>query len=157
MKKESAGRPVAASSVDYYPHEIFPDDLNSQMTVFGGMVLKIADRIAGVVSQRHSGKICVTLLVDSVRFLAPAKQGETLIFKAAVNRAWHTSLEVGVKVIAENYQTGENRHVLSAYFTFVAINKKGRPVKLPPVIPETSDEKRRFENADKRRARRLQK
>ena len=150
-------KPVRFSAVDYYPYEIFPHDLNPNNTVFGGAVLRVADHIAGVVAQKHSRKVCVTLLVDSVRFLAPARQGETLNFKTAVNRVWNTSLEIGVKVVAENYQTDEVRHVLSAYFTFVAIDGDGRPTTICPVIPETDEEKIRFEEAENRRQLRLKK
>jgi len=154
--KNLLARPVRFSAVDYYPYEIFPHDLNPSNTVFGGVVLRVADHIAGVVAQKHTRKVCVTLLVDSVRFLAPARQGETLNFKTAVNRVWNTSLEIGVKVIAENYQTDEVRHVLSAYFTFVAIDESGRPTAICPVIPETEEEKRRFNEAENRRQLRLQ-
>ena len=150
-------KPVRFSAVDYYPYEIFPQDLNPNNTVFGGVVLRAADHIAGVVAQKHTRKTCVTLLVDSVRFLAPARQGETLNFKTAVNRVWNTSLEIGVKVIAENYQTDETRHVLSAYFTFVAIDENGRPTAICPVTPETDEEKQRFEEAEIRRQLRLKK
>ncbi|MEK7590466.1 MAG: acyl-CoA thioesterase [Patescibacteria group bacterium] len=147
---------VKESIVADYPHTIFPNDLNAVKTAFGGRVLEIADRVAAIAAQRHSGKTCVTLGVDSVRFLAPAQKGETLIFKAAVNRVWKSSMEVGVKVLVENFQTGENRHVVSAYFTFVAINDRKRPIKVTEIIPETPEEKRRYQEADQRRQLRLQ-
>lgn len=153
----SGTKKASESAIDYYPYEIFPNDLNPKGTVFGGTVMQIADRIAGVIAQRHSGKISVTLLVDSMRFLAPARQGETLIFKAAVNHAWQSSMEIGVKVLAENYQTGEKRHVLSAYFTFVSLDENGRPTSIPALEPETDDEKRRYEEAELRRQDRLTK
>lgn len=146
---------VSESSIDKYPYHIFPNDLNSYRTAFGGRVLEIADRLAGYVARSHSGKICVTLLLDSVRFLAPAREGETLIFRAAVNRSWRTSLEVGVKVCAENTQTRESRHVASMYFTFVAMDENMLPTGIPPVEPETNEEKRRYEEAGARRQRRL--
>ena len=146
---------IADSSIDYYPYEIFPNNLNPNGTVFGGTVLQLMDRIAGGIAQRHAGKICVTLFIDSVRFLAPGRQGETLVFKGAVNRTWRTSLEVGIKVFALNYRTGESRHILSAYLTFVALDAEGKPDPVPPVIPKTPDEQRRFLDAESRREHRL--
>lgn len=153
MKKK---KKVSDSAISYYPMEIFPSDLNSKGTVFGGRVLSLADKIAGYTAQRHSEMDCVTLAVDSVLFRAPAHQGEALIFKASVNRVWRTSLEVGVMVLAENFQTQENRHVLSAYFTFVALDKRGRPAPIPIGLqPKSENEKRRYSKAGKRRIYRL--
>ena len=81
---------VSESSMEFYPYEIFPNDLNPNNTVFGGTVLQLMDRIAGGIAQRHTGRVCVTLFIDSVRFLAPGRQGETLVFKGAINRALNT-------------------------------------------------------------------
>lgn len=148
-------KPVSASAINDYVYQVFPNDLNSHRTVFGGRVTEIMDRVAGVVAQRHSGKLCVTRLIDSLCFLAPVKKGEHLIFKAAVNRVWHSSMEVGVKVFAEDPLRGKQRHVVSAYLTFVALNQKHNPTKAIPIIPETDDEKRRYQEADKRRQYRL--
>lgn len=154
MRRKQIKR-ISDSTIDDHTHILFPNDLNSNQTAFGGRVIEIADRVAATVARRHSGLTCVTLLIDSVRFWGPAKQGEALIFKAAINRVWKTSMEVGVKVLAENFESGKSRHVVSAYFTFVAINRKGRPIKLPSIRIVTEDEKRRYEEADFRRKRRL--
>jgi acyl-CoA hydrolase len=148
-------KPVSASQVDNHVYKIFPNDLNAHYTVFGGLVMAICDRIALVVAERHSGHVCVTASVDSVHFLAPAKEGETLIVKAACNRAWTSSMEIGVKVLAENSFSGECRHIVSAYLTFVSLDVDGRPRKVPPLAPETPDEVRRFEEAQFRRTTRL--
>ena len=146
---------VSESATHDHTHLLFPNDLNAIGTAFGGRVVEIADRVASIVARRHSGKSCVTLLIDSLRFLGPAIKGEALVFKSAVNRVWNTSMEVGVKVLAENLKTGEQRQVASAYFTFVAINSKNKPVKIIQVVPETEEEKRRYHEADERRQERL--
>lgn len=148
-------KPVRESAVRDQVDLIFPNDLNSHGTLFGGRVLDLADRLAGVVARRHSGRICVTLGIDSVRFLAPATIHDTLIFEAAVNRVWRTSLEIGLKAFAEDFRTQARRHVFSAYFTYVALDDQDRPVEIPPVLPETDDEKRRYAQADQRRIQRL--
>jgi acyl-CoA hydrolase len=148
---------VSESAIDDQTTEIFPNDLNAYGTVFGGRILEIADMTAAIVAKRHSGKICVTLGIDSVRFLAPAGHGDILVFQSAVNRTWRTSLEVGIKVHAENFRTREQKHILSAYFTFVALSDDLKPVEIDPVTPITEDEKRRFEAADLRRQARLKK
>lgn len=148
-------KPVSASAVDNHVYKAFPNDLNAHHTVFGGLVMSICDRIALVVSERHSGRTCVTASVDSMHFRAPAKDGETLIFKAAINRTWKSSMEIGVKVLAENSFIGEERHIVSAYFTFVALDENHEPCTVPDVIAESDTEKRRYEQAEIRRNARL--
>ena len=142
---------VSHSAVDNHTYKVFPNDLNSYGTAFGGMIMAICDRTALVVAERHSRKTCVTASVDSMHFLQPAGQGDILLFSAAINRTWRTSMEIGVKVIAERYETGERRHILSAYFTFIAIDENKEPTEVPPIAPETPIEKRRFEEASRRR------
>jgi len=143
-------KPVSASKIDSHVYRIFPNDLNSHKTVFGGQVMAIADRLALVVSERHSSRVCVTASVDSVHFLAPAKEGDTLIFSAAINRCWNSSMEVGVRVEAENSIINTHKHIVSAYFTFVAIDEHNNPVAVPDVVPETKEEKQRYEAAQLR-------
>lgn len=142
---------VSESAIHDQTYKVFPNDLNSNDTVFGGLVMSILDRVALVVAERHSERICVTVSVDSMHFLAPANRGDILIFRAAINRSWRSSMEIGVRVSAEHYKTGKNTHILSAYFTFVAVDDSMRPVEVPQVLPETEIEKKRYEEAEIRR------
>ena len=149
------GKAVADSAIHDQTAVVFPNDLNAYGTLFGGRVLDLCDRVSGVVAKRHSGAVCVTLGIDSVRFLAPAKHGDILVFKAAVNRVWKTSMEIGVKVFKEDFRTLQRVHILSAYFTFVALDDHLKPMQIAPALPESFDEKRRYDDAEKRRQLRL--
>lgn len=149
------GKTPSASSVEQNVYKVFPNDLNSKYTVFGGLVMSLCDRTALIVAERHSGGTCVTAAVDSLNFLAPARAGDTLIVRAAVNRSWRSSMEIGVHVAAEDSFNGDTRHVVSAYLTFVALDEKGKTRRVPPLLPESADEKRRFEEAQMRRDSRL--
>ncbi|MEW6169437.1 MAG: acyl-CoA thioesterase [Pseudomonadota bacterium] len=148
-------RPVAYSAVRDQVYMVFPNDLNANNTVFGGLIMAQMDRFAAVTADRHAGGVCVTASVDAVHFIAPAKGGDVLIFNCSVNRAWHTSMEVGCKVDAEKIGGGDRRHILSAYLTFVAVDRTGRPRPILPVVPETQAEKHRYEEAQLRRELRL--
>lgn len=146
---------VSESAIDNQTALVFPNDLNTHGTLFGGRVLELGDWLCGIVAKRHSGSVCVTLGIDTVRFHAAATIGDILVLKASVNRAWKTSMEIGLKVFAEDFQTGDRKHIFSAYFTFVAVDENHKPTRVPEAIPESAEEERRFEEAESRRQKRL--
>lgn len=145
------GKPSSDTAIDNHTYKVFPNDLNSYGTVFGGLIMAICDRIALVVAERHSESTCVTVSVDSMQFLRPAGHGDILLFSARMNRSWNSSMEIGIKVQAENYKTGDKRDIISAYFTFVAVDENKKPIDVPAIIPITEEDKRRFEEADNRK------
>jgi len=149
------GKPVCLSAINDHSAIVFPTDLNALGTLFGGRVMEMADIICAIVARRHADRYCVTLGIDTVRFLAPARHGDILVFKAAVNRVWRTSMEIGVKVFADDGKTLSRKHIVSAYFTFVAVDEHMNKVEIPPVIAETEDEKRRYQQAEQRRQARM--
>jgi acyl-CoA hydrolase len=130
-------------------------DANSAGFIHGGTVMKLCDEAAGLAGLRHSGRRVVTAAVGSMTFLHPVHVGELLTLTASVNAAWHTSMEVGVRVIAEDPRTGEWRHTNSAYLTMVALDDEGRPAEVPPLAPATPTEERRAHEAELRRRNRL--
>lgn len=134
---------------------MLPQHANILGNVFGGVVLSLVDRAGAVCAIRHSRRQCVTVSVDKVDFREPIHVGELITAFARVNFAGRTSMEVGVKIVAENVLTGEKRHTNSCYVTFVALDEKGQPSPVPPIEPETPDEKRRYDRAAKRRATRV--
>ena len=133
-----------------------PQHANNLGHVFGGVILSMLDRVAAVAAIRHARQNCVTVSVDRVDFREPIQLGDLVVMRASVNYVGRTSMEVGVRVEAENLATGERRHTNSCYLTFVAIDRNHRPVQIPPVQPETEDEKRRYAAAQERRRRRLE-
>lgn len=143
------------SAVQEQVHKVFPNDINSHQTVFGGYIMGVIDRMALVVAERHAGCTCVTASVDALHFLAPAKQGHTLVFAAAVNRSWNSSMEIGARVEAEDSYTGERIHIVSAYLTFIAIGPNDKPIKVPELLPQTEQEQQRWAEAQLRREQRL--
>ncbi|MDP3775098.1 MAG: acyl-CoA thioesterase [Gemmatimonadales bacterium] len=134
---------------------MMPHMANVMGSVHGGVVLGMLDRVAAVSAIRHAKRVCVTVSVDRVHFREPIHLGELVTMHASVNYAHRTSIEVGVRVEAENLLTGTKRHTNSSYLTFVAIDENGRPVPVPPVIPETDEEKIRFREAEARRTARI--
>jgi len=148
------GKPVRDSRVTMAV-VMNPEDANPAGNVHGGVVMKYVDTAAGVAAIRHARKIAVTASIDQLDFHNPVFIGNLLTLKASVNMVGKTSLEVGVRVEAENPLTGEVRHTASAYLTFVAIDEQGKPSPVPPLICETEEEKRRNAEALVRRESRL--
>jgi acyl-CoA hydrolase len=132
-----------------------PTDANSAGFVHGGTVLRYCDEAAGLAAVRHSTQRCVTAGLDRMTFLEPVHVGEVVSFRATVNAAWRTSVEVGVRVEAENPRTGEVRHTTTAYLTMVALDDEGRPTPVPALQCETETERRREREAQLRRKNRL--
>lgn len=134
-----------------------PTDENVLGHVFGGSILVLLDKVAGVCAVRHSRSPCVTASFDRVDFREPILVGELVHLKGSVNFVGRSSMEIGVRVEAENMLTGVLRHTNSCYVTFVAIDNDGRPVEVPALVPETDEEKRRFAaGAERRRLRLIQ-
>jgi acyl-CoA hydrolase len=130
---------------------IFPGDANALGNLFGGRLMQFIDLVAAMASSRHARAITVTASMDHLDFVAPVKVGDLLILKASVNRAFRTSMEVGVKAMVEDVRAQRLRHVSSAYLTFVAVDTTGQRIEVPQVLPETDHQRRRFEDAGRRR------
>lgn len=132
---------------------IFPNDANAIGNLFGGKLMQLIDVVGAIAAVRHSRAIVVTASMDHLDFVAPVHVGEFLILKASVNRAFKTSMEVGVKAMVEDVLGNKGmRHVASAYLTYVALDMFGKKLEVPQVLPETDHQKRRFEDAANRRA-----
>jgi acyl-CoA hydrolase len=130
-------------------------DANTAGFVHGGNVMKLCDEAAGITAVKHSGRRVVTAAVDRMTFLHPVFVGELLTCSASVNAAWRTSMEVGVRVEAEDPRSGEKRHTSTAYLTMVALDEQGRPSSVPALVAESDDELRRQREAELRRKNRL--
>ena len=147
---------TVSESISEIAELMLPEHANPAGMVHGGTIMKIIDTVAAIVAVRHARCIVVTASVDKIDFICPAFIGTLIIAKASLNFVSRTSMEIGVRVEAENLTKGERRHVASAYLTYVALDKKREPTEVPPLKPETPDEKRRFEEGKQRRERRLE-
>jgi acyl-CoA hydrolase len=130
-------------------------EANNSGNVHGGVIMYLCDEVAGIAAVRHSGCRVVTVAMDRMTFLTPVLVGHLVTVKATVNAAWRSSMEVGVRVEAENIRTGEVTNASTAYLTMVALGEDGRPTPVPPVAPQTDDEHRRAREAQLRRDNRL--
>ena len=148
------GRFVRESESDYSELAL-PNDANMFGNLLGGRIMHLVDLAAAIAAMKHCRNPVVTASIDHMDFIHPVKIGQLVRLRASVNRAFRTSLELGVKVWVEDLVTGDEKHVSSAYLTFVAIDARGKGVPVPCVIPETEEEKRRYEEAGARREYRL--
>jgi acyl-CoA hydrolase len=148
------GRPVR-DSVSEIAEFALPIYANPLGNVLGGRIMHLVDLAGATAAIRHCRHAVVTASVDSMSFLHPIKIGQLITLKASVNRVFRTSMEVGVKVLVEDLHRGIVYHSNSSYVTFVALDEEGKPHPVPPVIPETDAEKRRWREADARRVQRL--
>jgi uncharacterized protein (TIGR00369 family) len=128
-----------------------PQHVNNLGHVFGGVILSMVDRAAAVAATRHARRACVTVAIDRVDFREPIYSGELVTCSAQVNYVRRTSMEVGVRVEAENLITGTRRHTNTCYLTFVAIDEKGVPVPVPQLELETDEDRQRFKEGERRR------
>jgi acyl-CoA hydrolase len=142
-------------SLSEYSELALPTDANGLGNVLGGKVMHLVDLAAAMAAIRHARRPCVTASVDSMHFLHPVRIGQLIVLRSSVNRVFRSSMEVGVQVETETLMTGEKLHTCSAYLTFVALDENGKAMEVPPVIPETEEEKRRYEQAGERREYRL--
>jgi len=149
------GAKTVAGSKTVMSRTMLPSDANPYGNVHGGEVMKLIDEVAGAAATRHARARVVTARIDELSFLAPVYVGHLVTAKASVNHVGKTSMEIGVRVEAEDMLTGNVVHVASAYLVFVATDEHGKPVPLPPLIAETDDERRRMKAAETRRALRL--
>ncbi|CAM3023060.1 acyl-CoA thioesterase [Paenibacillus sediminis] len=137
---------------------VFPNDVNNHGTLFGGALMRNIDDVASISAMRHCRKSVVTASTDSVDFLSPIEQTDSVCLESYVSYTGKTSMEIFVKIIAENLFTGERRIAATSFLTFVALDENGVPTPVPPVVPETAEEKMMYETAkgraDLRRLRR---
>jgi acyl-CoA hydrolase len=151
---EMEPRPMAGSRVEM-TQMVLPSDTNARGTAFGGQVMAWVDICAAISAQRHCRFPVVTAAVDGLEFVEPIKKGMVVSLKSQVNMVWKSSMEVGVRVESEHPRTGERRHALTAYLTFVALDDDDKPVAVPPVLAVTEDDLRRQKDAVMRRQSRL--
>src|SRR5580658_8046713 len=149
------GKPVSASTSEIV-EIVLPNDANLLGNMLGGRVMHLIDIAGALAANRHSNSHVVTASVDYLDFRFPIRVGEWIVLKSSVNRVFSTSMEVGVKVFAENILTGERRHTSTAFVTFVALDANHQPHPVAPLILESEDERRRYREAGERRRVRLQ-
>jgi uncharacterized protein (TIGR00369 family) len=148
-------KPVGASRIQL-AQMMQPEHANSQGNVHGGWIMKLADEAGALAATRHAGHRTVTVAIDQMLFRHPIHIGDLVIFNAEVTYAGRTSMEVEVRVTAENPIIGERLETNTAYFVYVAIDENGRPIQIPPLLAETPEERERMQAARERQTRRLQ-
>jgi len=148
---------TVAASQTVMSELMLPSHTNFGGFVYGGKILALVDNVAFACACRHAEHHCITASVDAVNFHEPIKVGELVTLKASCNHAGRTSMEIGIKIFAEDLISGKVRHTNSCYVTMVSIDEKGKPTPVPGLIPETVEEKRRYEDGKRRREARLEK
>lgn len=154
LEREPAPKPVDASRCTM-TEMVLPNDTNGLGNLMGGRLLHHMDVCAAIVAQRHAELVCVTASVDNVEFRSAIHLGEVILIKGFINRAFRSSMEIELRVWAENPREGTSRRCNTAYYTFVGVDDDGKPVPVPPVSPETEEEKERYDAAGRRRELRL--
>lgn len=154
QSKELPGKAVADSAVELATL-VEIADTNPMGNIHGGVIMKLADQAAAAAAIRHSGRICVTAAIDHLDFRSAVHLGDMVVLKASVHYAHRSSMEVGVRIEAERLQTGERTHVASATLIFVALDDQCKPVAVPPVIAQTGEEQRRYDQARRRHEERV--
>ena len=149
-----SGRKVSESQITM-TELVFPNHTNQLGTLFGGQLMYWIDICASLSAEKLTGRVCVTASVDKIDFHHPVKLGDAVTLISSVNRVFNTSLEVGVKVFAQSFKEGTEKHTNSAYLTFACVDSQGKPVKAIEAVPETNEQKRRFNEALIRRENRL--
>ena len=144
-----------AASASEITELMMPGQVNNLGHVFGGVLLSMIDRAAAVTAMRHARGPCVTIAIDKVDFKEPIYAGEFVTCRARVNFVGRTSMEIGVRVVAENPMSGQRRHTNDCFLTFVAIDENSRPTPVPPLERITDDDRQRFEDGRARRERRV--
>jgi acyl-CoA hydrolase len=152
--KSLPGRPVSASRTEM-TELVLPQDSNLLGNILGGRVMHLIDVAGAIAAHRHCHRQVVTASVDHLDFLNPVRVGDLIILEAQVNRAFHTSVEVGVEVFSEDSVAGIRKRTTQAVLTFVALDDAGKPVSVPPLVLKTSEERRRYREAGGRRNQRL--
>jgi acyl-CoA hydrolase len=147
-------RPVRESQSEMV-EIVLPNDANPLGALLGGRLMHWIDLAGALAAHRHSRSYVVTASIEHLDFVTPVHVGDLVVLRSSVNRAFRTSMEVGVKVWVENYRSGTRQHVSTAYVTYVAVDRHGRHLPVPAVVPETEEEKRRYDEAGRRREVRL--
>ncbi|WP_213806870.1 acyl-CoA thioesterase [Granulicella sp. dw_53] len=150
MSDEGVQRTVAESQSER-SEIIFPADANALGNLFGGRLMQYIDLVGAMAASRHARAITITASMDHLDFVAPVHVGDLLILKASVNRAFRTSMEVGVKAMVEDVREQRLKHVSSAYLTYVAVDPSGKGLVVPQLVTETEQQRRRYEDAGRRR------
>jgi acyl-CoA hydrolase len=143
-------RPVRESQSEM-THLVLPNDANPLGALLGGTLMHWIDLAGALAAHRHARSYVVTACIEHLDFLVPVQVGDLVILRSSVNRAFHSSMEAGVKVWVENYLSGTRRHVGSAYLTFVSVDRHSRHLPVTPAVPETDEQRRRYEDAGRRR------